>query len=451
MKAFKVFIVIILIVSFITSTALAAEVESSIEYKDGPDLNSFVMEGTDTAVMEGTDTANRTVLLIPYSNIYLDDIVDEAALGIQYEIPEQMEASIRESLENAYSNLKNHPITELVTGFEAAWAEETDGAPLANAIVHDLFEAVLLCDEMDDSLTDESITISFTVDGIKPDDKFIIIHKPADIDKWIVEEHTIDANGVITMTVDKLSPFAIVKDSGKAVTSDVQSPATEFVPSIERKDSPELISFITDAACDTVLLIPYSNIFLDDIIDEDALDIPYEISEKMESAIRVSQKNAFEEMKNNPINELVTGFEDAWAGATGGAPLENAIVHDLFEIVLICTKEDIFLTDKRVTVSFTADGIKPDDKFIIVHKPTDTDKWIVEEHTIDANGVITMTVDKLSPFAIVKDSGKAPTSDVESPQTGVSDAGMIVTAVSALVMAAGAVIIGKKLRKTTVQ
>ena len=86
-----------------------------------------------------------------------------------------------------------------------------------------------------------------------------------------------------------------------------------------------------------------------------------------------------------------------------------------------------------------------------MHKPTDSDEWIVEDYKIDENGVITMTVDKLSPFAIVKDSGKAPTTDVQSPQTGVSDTGLILTAVATVILAAGAVVFGKKLRKTTVQ
>jgi len=230
--------------------------------------------------------------------------------------------------------------------------------------------------------------------------------------------------------------------------------AAEFVPSIEQKDSPNLISFILeeiDTPCRTVLLIPYGNIRLDDIIDEDALDIQYEISEEMEADIRESLENAFKELKNNPVNGLVTNFATAWEKATGGAPAENAIVHDLFEIVLICTEADEFITDESITVSFTADGIGPDDKFIIVHKPTDSDEWIVEDHTIDENGVITMTVDKLSPFAIVKDSGKAPISDVESPQTGVWETEMVTAAISAVILAAGAVVIGKKLRKTTVQ
>lgn len=230
--------------------------------------------------------------------------------------------------------------------------------------------------------------------------------------------------------------------------------AAEFTPSAERKDGPELIEYKLeeiDTPCRTVLVIPYGHIHLDDIIDEEHLDLEYAASEAIEETIRESLKSALEELKDNLIHHLVRGFDEAWAKITGGAPVENAVVSDLFEIVLVCSEADALKTDEKITVSFTVDGIGPDDKFIIVHKPTDSDEWIVEDYKIDENGVITMTVDKLSPFAIVKDSGKAPTTDVQSPQTGVSDTGLIVTAVSAVILAAGAVVIGKKLRKTTVQ
>lgn len=232
--------------------------------------------------------------------------------------------------------------------------------------------------------------------------------------------------------------------------------ATEFVPSIEYKDGPQIVDvqLEVDTPCRTLLLIPYGNIHFDDIIDEDALDIVYAISEKMEAEVRESQKKALEELGSNPINAIVVGFEESWAKATGGAPIENAIVHDLFELVLICTEIDSFITDEGVTVSFTVEGIGPDDSFVIVHKPTGSDNWIVEEHTIDENGVITMTVDKLSPFAIIKDSGKAPAVSPDapqSPQTGVYDAWIAAAFAGAVVLSGAVILCAKKLRKTTVQ
>lgn len=232
--------------------------------------------------------------------------------------------------------------------------------------------------------------------------------------------------------------------------------AAEFVPSIELKDGPQIVDVVLeyDTPCRTLHIIPYKHIHLDDIIDEEELDIVYEISEEMEEEIRVSQRNAMEELKNNPIDELVTGFREAWAEVTGGAPLENAVVHDLFEMVLICSEDDAFKYDEKVTVSFTVDGIGADDLFVIVYKPTGSDEWIVGEYEIDENGVITMTIDKLCPFAIIKDSGEAPaiSSDApQSPQTGVYEAWTAAAFVGVAALSCVAVVLSKKLRKTTVQ
>lgn len=226
--------------------------------------------------------------------------------------------------------------------------------------------------------------------------------------------------------------------------------AAEFTPSAERKDGPKLVEYKleeVDTPCRTVLVIPYGHIHLDDILDEEHLDLEYAASEAIEETIRKSLKSALEELKDNLIHHLVRGFDEAWAKITGGAPVENAVISDLFEIVLVCSEADALITDEKITVSFTVDGIGPDDKFIIVHNPTDSDEWIVEDYKIDENGVITMTVDKLSPFAIVKDSRKSSASDIPSPPTGVSYTGWIVTAIAALILAAGAAIIGKKREK----
>lgn len=204
--------------------------------------------------------------------------------------------------------------------------------------------------------------------------------------------------------------------------------ATEFVPSIEVKDGIQIVDFeqqdpddTCDITCDTLLVIPYVHITYDAFLDEIELDITADISEEMEEQIRQSLKAAYEELKNNPVQDITEGFEEAWNEATGGAPYDNIVVTDIFEIVLICGIDDILKTDSKITIEFTVKGIDADDDFIIIHKPTGSDKWIVEEYTIDEDGVITMTVDKLSPFAIVADSGKKPSSDIDSPQTGVAD------------------------------
>lgn len=231
--------------------------------------------------------------------------------------------------------------------------------------------------------------------------------------------------------------------------------AANFVPSVEWANGVKLVSYILeeiDTPCRTVLIIPYGNLQLKVFIDNEKYNITYDSSRELEEEVKEQLKAALEELEDNLIHHLVTGFDEAWEKATGGAPLENAIVSDLFGIYLICSEVQDFKTDEKVTVSFTAEGIGPDDRFVIVHKPTGEDKWIVEEHEIDENGVITIHPDNLSPFAIVKDSDAAPVVDPDapdSPQTGVNE--NVMPAVAAMIILAGcAVICVKKLRKETV-
>ena len=226
--------------------------------------------------------------------------------------------------------------------------------------------------------------------------------------------------------------------------------AAEFVPSAERNASVTLISYILNeinTPCRTLHIIPYGNIHLERIItDWEILDVEEDTLNEMEAAIKASLEKARIELQNNIINHLIPGFDEAWEKLTGGAPVENAVVHDLFEVVLICSEADAFKTDESVTISFTVEGIDADDLFLIAHKPTGSDEWILEDYTIDEDGVITMTVDKLSPFAIIKDNGQAPEATVTSPQTGVQDY-TVLAGMAAAVLAGIGTVCARKSRR----
>ena len=232
--------------------------------------------------------------------------------------------------------------------------------------------------------------------------------------------------------------------------------AAEFVPSIEIKDGPQIVDTEIEGHedCCILSLIPYKEVHDEDmkVIDHD-IDHDIEIEElsAFEDLIRENLDKAYEELTNHPLNDLVINFEEKWKEITDGAPVENAIVLDLFETVLYCTRLQEFRTDATVTVSFTVDGLDAGDTFMIIHKPVGSEKWVIDEYTIDENGVITMKVDLLAPYAIIIDSGKPPVATEQSPQTGVSDNIMAAASVGAVILAAGAVLIGKKLRKNTVQ
>ena len=221
--------------------------------------------------------------------------------------------------------------------------------------------------------------------------------------------------------------------------------AANFVPSVEVEDKTYLIRYTldeVDTPCRTVLLIPYDHLHLEDLIDEEALEIEYAISEEMEQDIRDSLTAAKAELEDSILHHLIPDFDKEWEEMTGGAPLENATVYDLFEIVLICSEADAFMTNEKITVYFKVDGIGPEDQFLIAHKPTDSEEWILEDYEIDERGVIKMTVDKLSPFAIITDNGEGPADSgdaPDSPKTGVQAGTYLLPMIGCAVIALGAV------------
>lgn len=225
--------------------------------------------------------------------------------------------------------------------------------------------------------------------------------------------------------------------------------AAEFVPSVERPQNRNIIDWTSenDNPSRALILVPYDLRHQINFLDLFNHRLNAEASDITEQQIRNELDAAVVDLENAFIHHLIDGFDAYWEKITGGAPVENHFVYDIFNIALLCGEDQTMITDEEVTFSFTIDGITKDDVFVLIHKPTDSEHWIIEEHTIDDNNVITVSVDRLSPFAVVKDSGKAPSTDKDSPQTGVSENGVAAAAVCAMIFAAGAVVAGKKLRK----
>lgn len=229
--------------------------------------------------------------------------------------------------------------------------------------------------------------------------------------------------------------------------------AVEFVPSAEREAPVVLVDSVKeeiDTPCRTVVVIPYEVIHLDEIDDIKKLGLSEDGTEKVSDEIRESLTAALQQLRDNSLETLVADFGAAWKAVTGGAPIENAVVSDLFEVALVCAEAEELKTDETITVIVKAYNIDADDKFLVIHQPASTGEWIVEEYTVNEDGNIVMTLDELSPFAIIKDSEKEPSTDKDSPQTGVTEttAG---AAAMAVILAAGAVLCAKKLKKTTAQ
>lgn len=189
--------------------------------------------------------------------------------------------------------------------------------------------------------------------------------------------------------------------------------AAQFTPSAVRKDGPQVVGG------DDVIITPVSK-----------KDDPSTKEETREDLSEV-----VDDLEGNDIVDLVAGFEDAWKDKTGGAPVDNAVVSDIFHVEF--DKDD-------VTFSYTLDGITDDD-FVLIAKNHVTNQWVVLDYTF-ANGATTVTLTDISTIVVIRDNGNPPSSDIISPPTGVSS--VSVALVSATVALAGvALLLGKKLRQ----
>ena len=206
--------------------------------------------------------------------------------------------------------------------------------------------------------------------------------------------------------------------------------AVNFVPSIERKDCPDLVEHDGD---DQLIITPLS-----DALEED-------LHEDIESNLI----KAYEELGDKDWQELVEDFENKWKEFTGGAPLTNAVVTDIFD-ARFASELGANLTDgKAVTFKIKVQGITTDDTFMIIAKAEGEDMWQIIEYTIDENNVITITAESMSAFAIVLDNEADPATDpIDGPQTGVAkNSPVIYVAVVFAIAAIGCVVMLLKKRK----
>lgn len=206
--------------------------------------------------------------------------------------------------------------------------------------------------------------------------------------------------------------------------------AVNFVPSIERKECPELVEHDGD---DQLIITPLS-----DAIEED-------LHEDIESNLI----KAYEELGDKDWQELVLSFALEWKEFTGGAPLTNAVVTDIFD-ARFASELGANLTDgKAVTFKIKVQGITTDDTFMIIAKAEGEDMWQIIEYTIDENNVITITAESMSAFAIVLDNEADPATDpIDGPQTGVAkNSPVIYVAVVFAIAAIGCVAMLLKKRK----
>ena len=199
MKILRFSAMLIAVMLLFTLVAFAAEFVPSIEYKDGP---------TVVKPDETTDpgTPDDELLVTPPS------------------AGEDAHDDIRDNLEDAMEALEE-AIQDLVDNFDKIWEDITGDAPTENAIITDVFDVRY---ESELGKDDDGVTLSFdvTVQGIEPDDIFLIITKPYGENAWRIVNYTINEDGVITIEGTTKAAYAIIKDKAALPPVGPDGPAT---------------------------------------------------------------------------------------------------------------------------------------------------------------------------------------------------------------------------------
>lgn len=122
--------------------------------------------------------------------------------------------------------------------------------------------------------------------------------------------------------------------------------------------------------------------------------------------VQVLLRNAKFDLDNYTLDELVTDFALVWKKASGGAPVENASIAELFDVTVIGPRDGIFNGKSPLTFTANVPGLSASDKVLVIHKTNGA--WVVENNVTVGDGKVTITVASLSCFAVIVDNGAAP-------------------------------------------
>lgn len=220
----------------------------------------------------------------------------------------------------------------------------------------------------------------------------------------------------------------------------ISTAAVDFVPSREYYEPGTVVGKDPETGDDYVGKVTDGSNKVVEYLDEEDIIINFD---KEDEDIKEGEEN----LTNNDIKDIVDNFEEEWKEATGGAPTENTGITNIFEVTV---PEGTVEEGGKVEIQITVDQITKDDNIVIIRK--DDDKWVVVEHTIDDNGVITVVIDDPngnSVFAIITDTTLDPTPGQDSPQTGVEAYSVAVIACAAVLCGVAYIVIRKASKNRT--
>ena len=185
--------------------------------------------------------------------------------------------------------------------------------------------------------------------------------------------------------------------------------ADNFTPSVEQKDSPDIVistdskgkevaAIITDANDKEVVGVPIGEIIITSVAG--AADAAEEIKEVLQSAQQqIKEVAKIEDLIPEQKEELTKAVEDA------GLKIENLVVRDLIDVTLTGDYKNHLDTEgNTITLTFKL-GIGVDDFVKVLHN-YEADKWemISEDRVkVQENGDVSVTFVSLSPVAFVVD------------------------------------------------
>lgn len=213
----------------------------------------------------------------------------------------------------------------------------------------------------------------------------------------------------------------------------------DFIPSIEQngvtlevteilEDGSSVVGLVSDAAGNIIYKLTDGELIVT-VLNQDVIQ---------NEEIYNNLKNAKDQLKANDIETLLPGFSTLWSDTTDGAPVENAVVAYIFDVYTT------YAIPEGATLRFIVKnpGVAVDTSMMLIHN-YEAALWEAADFTRDEAGNIIVTVDSLSPFAIIVDNGAAPSTGTDaprSPQTGVVDVLPVVGC--AIILAAGCTMIG---------
>lgn len=227
MKKFLMALLTVLLCLSLTAPAFAAEFTPSVEAKPAPELSTVVdSEGNaQTAIV--TDASGNEVE-IP------DDI--ELTITSTAEKDESPVAEIQEMLKRAEEQIRSAAdlgelTAELAPALEKAKEtlqdEAVQSVTLQDLVVQDLFDVSFVKDGKTlEQLLQEGQSVTFALQtNLTDKDLFFVLHNYSGSDWEVVENVELRNDGVLKITLDGLSPVAIVTDG--AVNLEVSAAAPD--------------------------------------------------------------------------------------------------------------------------------------------------------------------------------------------------------------------------------